>query len=169
MSLYLITGEMITLLNAFYDYGKDSPEAEAAIREHAAAIAEAFDAKADSYAALIRSCELRADSRHTEARRMTALAEADEALADRLRDALKNAMEITGRTKVDTERFRLSVKKNGGAIPVVISDQSLIPHNLMIPKMTMSVDRDAVRKVFESGGTVEGASLGVRGSRLDIK
>ena len=44
MSLYQITAEMQSLLDAFDAHGAESPEAEAAIREHAAAIAEAFDA-----------------------------------------------------------------------------------------------------------------------------
>ena len=49
MSLYAIKSEMLVLLDAFDQHGADSPETEAAFREHAMSLAEAFDAKADDY------------------------------------------------------------------------------------------------------------------------
>lgn len=169
MSLYEITSEMMSLIAAFNDHGKDSPEAEQAFREHASALAEAFDAKADDYAALIRSCETRAEARRAECERMKALADSDDALADRLRDAMKTAMSATGRTRVDTQKFRLSVKQNGGKLPVLIEDPASVPQEYQIPRMTTVIDKDAIRTVLEAGGTVSGAALGARGSRLDIR
>jgi hypothetical protein len=35
--------------------------------------------------------------------------------------------------------------------------------------MTTVIDKDAIRTVLEAGGTVSGAALGARGSRLDIR
>lgn len=169
MSLYQITAEMVSLLHAFDQHGEDSPEAEAAFREHAAALAEAFDGKADDYAALIRVCETRSEARHSEAARMKALADSDEALASRLREAMRAAMEATGRVKVDTNRFRLSVKTNGGKVPVIIEDESAIPSDFAVPVVTTKLDRDAIRFALEAGTPVMGARLGQRGTRLDIR
>lgn len=169
MSLFAITSEMMSLISAFNDHGKDSPEAEEAFREHAAALAEAFDSKADGYASLIQECEARTESRRGEAKRLLSLADSDEALASRLREALRQAMESTGRTRVDTDRFRLSVRQNGGKIPVFITDESAIPQEYLLPRMTMQVDKDAIRTALEKGDTVAGAVLGQRGSRLDIR
>lgn len=169
MSLYAITEEMQSLLDAFDTHGAESPEAEAAIREHAAAIAEAFDAKADNYAALIRTCEARAEGRREEAERMLALARSDESLADRLRLALKSAMEVTGRTKVDTPRFRLAVRGNGGKVPVLVEDEAALPDQYRVQVVTSKLDRDAIRSALEAGNAVAGARLGERGTRLDIR
>jgi hypothetical protein len=168
MSLYAIKTELTTLLDAA-DGGLDSPEAQAALAEHAAALVEAFDDKADDYAALIRSCEARATARREEVKRMAALADADEALADRLRATLLTAMQETNRTKVDTARFKIAVRRNGGKVPVEVPDPTALPDEYLIPKVTMTVDRDALRTALEAGTEVPGASLGERGWRLDLK
>ena len=169
MSLYVIKSEMLTLLEAFAEHGSDSPEAELAIREHAAALAESFDEKADDYAALIRVAETRSEARSEESQRMAKLAKEDDALAKRLRLAILQAMQETGRLKVSTARFNLSVKKNGGKVPVEIIDETLLSDEYRVPKVTMTIDKDAIRAAIESGDAVPGALLGERGSRLDLK
>jgi hypothetical protein len=168
MSLYQIKTEMMSLLDAFARYGRDSDEAASAIREHAAAIAEAFDAKADDYAALIRVCETRAAARREESERMQQLAKDDEALAERLRKALLDAMDTTGRVRVDTPRFRIAVRGNGGKIPVIIESASDLPTEFVVPKITHEIDKTAIREALERGVPVSGARLGERGKRLDI-
>ena len=169
MSLYQITTEMQSLLDAFDQHGAESPEAESAIREHAAAIAEAFDAKADGYAGLIRTCESRAAARRAEAERMERLAALDEALANRLRRTLLDAMQSTGRVKVQTERFALAVRTNGGKVPLVVDEESALPLEFVVPVTTNRIDKDAIRAALESGTPVSGARLGERGTRLDLR
>lgn len=171
MSLYQITEEMMELLDiAAGVMGEDgSPEVEAAFAEHAAALASAFDSKADDYAALIRVCETRAEARKAEADRMKALMARDDRLAERLRTMLMDAMVATNRTKVETARFALAVKKNGGKMPVVIINESLIPVDFKVPKYVETLDKDGIREALEAGATIPGASLGVRGTRLDLK
>lgn len=169
MTLYAIKSEMLVLLDAFDQHGADSPETEAAFREHAMSLAEAFDAKADDYAALIRIAETRAAARKEEAERLTLLAASDELLAKRLKESLLVAMQETGRTKVDTARFRLAVKRNGGKIPVDVPDPSVLPPEYLIPKVTHTVDRDSIRAALESGREVPGATLLERGWRLELK
>lgn len=171
MSLYQITAEMMELLDiAAGVMGEDgSPEVELAFAQHAAALRSAFDLKADDYAALIRVCETRASARKVEADRMKALMARDEALAERLRTMLMDAMIATNRSKVETARFALAVKKNGGKIPVLIEDESLIPVDFKVPKYVETLDKDGIREALEGGATIPGATLGVRGTRLDLK
>lgn len=169
MSLYAITTEMLSLIDAFDRFGAESPEAAEAIREHADAIAQAFDAKADDYAALIRVCETRAAARAAEADRMRRLAQSDEALAERLRKAIMDAMTATNRLKVETARFKLAVRANGGKLPLVIADESALPAAYRVPVVSERIDKDAIRADLEAGKPVEGASFGVRGSRLDLR
>lgn len=167
MSLYEIKSELLELADALAVI--DSPDAEAALAEHRVALIEALTSKAEDYAALIRVCESRAEARRVEAERMEMLAAADEAVADRLKRLLMDAMIATNNTKLDTERFRLSIKRNGGKIPVVISDETAIPIDFRVPKITESIDKDAIREALESGTNVPGASLGERGQRLELR
>lgn len=169
MSLYAIKTEMMGLLEAFDQHGSASAEAEAAIRDHAAALIEAFDAKADDYAALVRVAETRAAARREESERLQKLAEDDESLAKRLRAAMLDAMQQTGRMKVDTPRFSLSVKCNGGKTPVEVTDDSIIPPEYRIPKVTYSLDKDTIRQRLEAGEAIPGVALGERGYRLDLR
>jgi hypothetical protein len=168
MSLYEISSELQSLID-LADSGGTDAEMDAAIAEHRGAIVEAFDAKADGYAALIRTCEARSDARRAEAKRMAALADSDEGLADRLRIALRDAMTSTGRTKVETARFRLAVRANGGKAPLLIADESALPGQYVVPVISTKIDKEGIRAALEAGQAVPGASIGERGSRLDIK
>jgi len=169
MSLYTITEDLKSLVGAFEEHGHASDEAAAAIAEHTSALIESFDAKIDDYAALIRSCESRAAGRSEEAARMKKLAQDDESLATRLRLAVMNAMKETGQPKIQTARFSLSVVKNGGAVPVIISDEAELPEEFRVPVVTITVDKVAIRAALEAGESVNGATLGERGTRLSLK
>jgi hypothetical protein len=169
LSLYAITSEIQSLASAFEQYGHASEEAAAAIREHTEALVEAFDAKADSYAQLIRVAETRAAARNEESERLRKLAQDDEVLASRLRIAIMEAMTRIGRPKVQTERFSLSVRKNGGKTPVVIHSEDMLPEEYKVPRITVVIDKEAIRAALEGGSEIPGAELGERGSRLDLR
>lgn len=168
MSLYQLTAEMQEILAAL-EAAEANPEVGAALEDHLSSIAESFDAKADDYAALIRVCESRAAGRREEAERMEALAASDEAKAERLRTALLRAMQVVGRDRVETPRFRLAVRKNGGKIPLLVTDEAAIPALYRVPKVTEVLDKDGIRAALEAGQAVPGAALGERGVRLELK
>lgn len=168
MSLYAIQSEMTDIIDAILEGGIDTPEAQAALDEHLAGLDAALDSKADNYAALIQELGIRAEARRNEARRMRELADADAALADRLKVALRDAMQVTGRLRIDTPRFRLSVAQNGGVRPLVVTcDPTSLPKELQ--KVTVDADRAAIRAALEAGATVDGCSLEERGTSLRIK
>lgn len=169
MSLYTITEQLKSLTEAFDTFGHGSDEAAAAIAEHTSELIESFDEKVDDYAALIRSCETRAAGRMDESARMRKLAQDDESLAIRLRLAVMTAMRQTGQPKVQTARFSLSVVRNGGAIPVIISNEEELPEQFRVPTVMITIDKGAIRDALEAGETVSGAALGERGTRLNLR
>jgi hypothetical protein len=169
VSLYHISAELQAVLAAADTTGGECKELDAALAEHAAALAEAFDSKADDYAALIRTCEVRAQARADEAKRMQKLADSDAALAERLRQTMLQAMQATGRTKVHTARFALGVQRNGGKAPLVVDDDKALPEQFVVPRVTQTIDRDAIREALERGEAVPGARLSERGVRLSIR
>jgi hypothetical protein len=168
MSLYEIQHELMALLDMATETDK-SAELEAAMQEHTNALIEAFDAKVDDYAALIRMCETRAENRMAEVERMKKLAEADDALATKLRQNLIAAMQQTKRTKVQTPRFALSVVANGGKTPVQITDEDALPEEFKIPVYSVKIDKEAIRTALENGEPIDGATLLPRGVRLSLK
>lgn len=167
MSLYAITHEMSSVLDAILDGGAESPEAEAALAEHLAGLDAALDSKADSYCQFIRELEVRSAARKAEADRMKALAQADAALADRLKAALKASMEATGRLKLDLPRFKLAVQQNGGKQPLVIEEDATLPDEYVV--LVRQPNKDAVRSALEAGKSVPGCTLLPRGSSLRIR
>ena len=72
MSLYAISSELELILDAILEGGADSPEGQQALEAHLAGLDAALDDKADDYAGLIRSLELRSAARKAEADRMRA-------------------------------------------------------------------------------------------------
>jgi hypothetical protein len=168
MSLYAIDIELQAVLGAMLDGGADSPEAKEALEAHLAGLDAALDSKADSYAAMIRELESRAQVRKEEANRIRNLAAMDEALSTRLKTRLKEVMERTGRTKIETPRFYLSVAGNGGKNPLEITvDPATLPKDLQIVRI--EADKEAIRTALEAGGTIEGCALLPRGTSLRIR
>ena len=123
--------------------------------------------KADSYVAIVRELELRADAREHEAERLGKLIAADRNTAKALRSRLKDAMEFTGQRKIETTRFRLSVCKNGGKAPVDVHE----PPEQIPPayqRVTVAADIDAIRDELERGTELSFAVLVARSTHLRI-
>ena len=167
MNLYAITNELQAVLDGILEGGIDSPEAQQALDEHLAGLDEALDQKCEDYAAVIMSLQARSDARAAEAKRIRELANADATVAQRLKERLKQAMETTGRVRIDTTRFRLTVANNGGKQPMLIEDESAIPTEFIV--QVPEVDKDAVRAALEAGRPVPGCTLAPRGTSLRIK
>ena len=168
MSLYAIRSEMESILDAILDGGIDGQEAQDALNAHLEGLDAALEEKADDYAALIQSLNIRAEARRSEAARMRQLAETDMALADRLKQRLKEAMEATGKVKIETPRFKLAVAGNGGKQPLEVAvEPTALPQEFQA--VTVTANKDAIRKALEAGGTVPGCTLLPRGTGLRIR
>jgi hypothetical protein len=169
VSLYAISTEMQSIIDAMLDGGIDSPEAMAAMDEHLQGLDIALESKAENYAGVIRELELRAAARTEEAKRIRTLAEADSTLATRLKERLRDAMVAVGKTRIETERFRLSVQANGGQQPLVIDPGAVDELPAALTRIVREPDKAAIRAALESGDDIPGCTLLPRGSSLRIK
>jgi hypothetical protein len=169
MSLYAIDMEMQAVLDAMLDGGVDSPEAMEALNQHLAGLESMLHQKAEKYASLIRELEVRSKARAEEAARIRALATVDGNLATRLKERLKEVMERTGTTRIETHLFRLSVAANGGKQPMTIEETAVpeLPKEFTVT--TVEPDRERIRAALESGMMIPGCTLLPRGTSLRIK
>ena len=128
------------------------------------------DRKLDGYAALITEMTARAEIRKAEAKRLTELAAADESRARLLKDRLKWFFELHQLKTVQTNRYKLSVAKNGGKAPLIL-DESVPVTQLPEQFQRVSIDPDtlAIREALERGEKLGFAQLGERGTSLRIK
>jgi hypothetical protein len=147
--------------------GELTPEVEAALDQWFAELSDARDQKLDAYAALIRECTLRASVRKAEQERLALRVRVDEKLAKALKERLKLFLEVQGISKVETQRYRITVCKNGGKQPLEVNaDPSALP--AVCQRITIAPDLDAIYKHLESGIPVAGCRLLPRGKHVRI-
>lgn len=129
-----------------------------------------LERKVDGYAAFITELLSRAEVREKEAERLANRVRIDRNTASFLKDRLKNALAMRGIDKLETDRYRVSIAKNGGKQPVQIPDPLAIPAEFTrtIPART-EPDVDLVRDALVSGAEVPGAILLERGTHLRIR
>jgi hypothetical protein len=126
--------------------------------------------KLDAYCTLIKEVEARSEARFKESKRLQDLAEADLNLVKRLKDRLLWYMHDKDISRVNTTRFNLSRVKNGGKLPVIL-DEAINVEGLpkRFVRVSVDVNRTAVREALESGEDLPFARLGSRGDRVQIK
>ena len=168
MSLYAISTDLATIVDRLLDT-PESPEVQAELSTVLEGLDNALTEKAEDYVLVIRELEARAEARTAEARRMRELAGCDSALAERLKERLKGAMEGTGRLKIDTERFKISVQRNGGKQPVAIDPTAMDLWDGKFVRVKREADADTIRQALEAGEEIVGCSLMERGTSLRVR
>ncbi len=125
-------------------------------------------AKIDGYCKLIAMLSAQATIRGQEATRLANLAESDNSKVNKLKDRLKESLQMRGQKKIKTNLFNLSICKNGGKVPLILpkSVDSLPPEFVQTIR---EPNKDEIRTALENGDAIEGCYLGERGTRLSIK
>lgn len=124
--------------------------------------------KLDGYCKLIAMLSYQAETRRSEALRLTKLTRSDDNKVDRLKEIVKESLLLRGQTKVKTKLFNLSICKNGGKAPLILPDNVdvLPPEFVQVIREPM---KEEIRTALENGDTIEGCYLGEKGDHLRIK
>lgn len=133
---------------------------------------EERDQKLDNYAALIKELEARSNARKTEAQRLRELADIDAKKAERLKTRLKEFFINTNLQKIETDRFKLGIRKNGGVIPLVFEEHlevAQLPDAYRIDTVSHKANSEAIRAALDSGENLPFVKYGERGVSLSIK
>jgi len=148
--------------------GGDISQVEDTITQWFNELGEQRDKKVDSYCALIREFELRAKARDEEVQRLQKRVETDLNAAGFLKARLKTFFEEQGIKKIETERYTVSIAKNGGQQPVVL-DETLIEPEFEKVVTQRKPDMEKIREALDAGRRLPFAHYGERGTRLSIR
>jgi len=171
-TLYQIADDLRALEALLVEAGGDlsSPEALAAVEAWEAELSTNLAGKVDNYCGLITEIEIRAAARQAESDRLRDLARVDDNAAKALRERLLFVLQNRNVPKVDTERFRVSVAKNGGKAPLDVRvGPDELPAWAVKKRTVVETDKDAIRARLEAGESLPFASIMERGTRLVIK
>ena len=150
-SLYELTEQYAQLLAMAEDPEID-PQVLADTME---ALDGEIEQKADGCARVMRELEASAKAHREEARRHLDRARVDENSLKRISSGLQNLMMLSGKRKLRTELFNLSIAKNPDS--VVIPDESRVPEQFL--KAEIKIDKAAVKQALKDGQEFDWAHL----------
>lgn len=160
-SLFKISEEAKIIASALIE-GELSEEMENALVINQNELQE----KSINYAYAIKSIESDIDAIDSEIKRLQALKSSRTNAIDRMKSAVLDALTIYGIEKVTSPTLNLSVRLNPEAVEIVNEYQ--IPQEFFKEKVTISIDKTAIKEAIKSGQEVPGAVIN-RKSRLEIK
>jgi len=164
LSLYEISNDYLQALDAFTDPEADIPM-EAAI-DTLEGIEGQLQDKAVNVAKFMQNLDATAKAIKEAEQQMARRRKAIENRAQWIKDYLKNNMEASGITKIESPWFRLAVQKNPEAVEVF--DEAALPDDFKTEVVTVKIDKAAIKQVLRDGVHVPGAML-TQGTRLAIR
>lgn len=145
MTLYELTDQMYSLLQKLEEIPPEDPEEreiwEEAIRDTLAMLVDDFAENAEGYGKVMKQLQADAEAVKSEKMRLARRQQALENNVERMREAVKRAMLITGQKKVKTDLFSFSVSPRLDL--VIDADVDEIPDDLV--KVKAEPDKTAIK------------------------
>jgi hypothetical protein len=126
-----------------------------------------FEEKVEAYCHVIRNREALLKAREEEVNRLQRLVRIDLNQIARMKAVIKEAMLLTGKTKLETELFKVRVQANGGKAPLKFCENYEVPDEFC--RIKKEPDSDKIREAIEAGEVLDFAELLPRGNHLQIK
>lgn len=124
------------------------------------AIEDELEDKMVAYAAVCRSMDADVDALTKEIDRLQAMRASYKKRIEYLKSSALDAMKLAGVTKIDRDpRFKISIRKNGGKLPLILRDD--VPDQFA--KFEKKPDNEKIRKALDSGEVLPFAEYGERG------
>lgn len=163
-ALYEIRQEYLHALDGLTDPEQDFPLE--AINDTLEGIEGQLQEKATNVAMFMRNLEAAAEAIKQAEAGMAARRRAIERRTQWLRDYLKQNMEASGITRIESPWFVLAVQKNPAAVE--ITDEANVPGQFKQQVVTEKLDKTAIKEALKAGQDVPGAML-KQGTRLVIR
>ena len=160
MNLYEITREAQEL--AFLlESDELTPELEAALLINQ----DQLQAKAGNYAKVIANIQSDSDSIDAEIKRLKAMKDTKDRSISRLKEALRDAMLVSGIDKIESSLFKLSLRRSEA---VEVDVVEALPNAFQNVKNVVTADKLAIKEAIKRGENVMGARI-VENFNLQIK
>lgn len=160
MNLYEITREAIELVSLL-ETEELTPELEQALVINQ----DQLQSKAVNYAKVIANIQSDSDAIDQEIKRLKAIKESKDRAVTRLREAVKEAMLVSGIDKIESPLFKLSIRRSE-AIEVDVIDA--LPGEFVNIKNVVTADKIAIKEAIKRGEYITGARI-IENFNLQIK
>lgn len=160
-NLYDLVGQYDQLMDMLYDPDLD----ETCLLDTMEAIEGEIEVKAQNYCKIISMMESNSKGLDDEIKRLQAKKKAIDNRTKWLKNRLYIAMKELGIPKIKTDLYTISIQKNGGVKPVVLTGE--VPDNFK--KVIYEDDMTKVREALNDGIQLEFAHFGERGESLRIR
>lgn len=160
MNLYEITREAQEL--AFLlETDELTPELEEALVINQ----DQLQTKAGNYAKVIANIQSDSDSIEYEIKRLKAMKETKDRSINRLKEALRYAMLVSGIEKIESDLFKISLRRSEA---VEVDVLEALPNEFVNVKNVITADKIAIKEAIKRGEYVIGARI-VENFSLQIK
>ena len=159
-SLYEITREALELASLL-ETEELTPELEQMLIINQ----DQLQAKAGNYAKVIANIQSDVDAIDNEIKRLKAMKESKDRAITRLKDAVKNAMLVSGIEKIESPLFKLATRRSEA---VEVDIMEALPGQFLNVKNVVTADKVAIKDAIKRGENVFGARI-VENFNLQIK
>jgi len=160
MNLYEITREAQELASLL-ETEELTPELEAALIINQ----DQLQNKAGNYAKVITNIQSDSDAIDAEIKRLKAMKETKDRALNRLKEALREAMLVSGIDKIESSLFKLSLRRSE-AVEVDVVDA--LPSEFINIKNVITPDKVAIKEAIKRGENVIGARI-IENFNIQIK
>ncbi len=160
MNLYEITREALELASLL-----ETEELTPELEEMLVINQEQLQAKAGNYAKVIANIQGDMDAIDAEIKRLKAMKESKERVIDRLKEAVKNAMLVSGIDKIQSPLFSLSLRRSES---VEVNLPEALPLDWQVKKVTITADKVGIKQAIKEGHSITGARI-IENFSLQIK
>jgi hypothetical protein len=160
MNLYEITREAQELASLL-ETDELTPELEAALHINQFQLQE----KAANYAKVITNIQSDSDAIDAEIKRLKAMKDAKDRAVNRLKEALREAMMVSGIDKMESALFKLSLRRSEA---VEVDVVEALPNDFVTRKVVVTADKVSIKEAIKRGENITGARI-VENFNLQIK
>lgn len=160
MNLYEITREAQELASLL-ETEELTPELEAALIINQ----DQLQNKAGNYAKVITNIQSDSDAIDSEIKRLKAMKETKDRALNRLKEALREAMLVSGIDKIESSLFKLSLRRSE-SVEVDVVDA--LPSEFINIKNVITPDKVAIKEAIKRGENVIGARI-IENFNIQIK
>lgn len=160
MNLYEITREALELASLL-ETDELTPELEAALIINQ----DQLQSKAGNYAKVITNIQSDSDAIDAEIKRLKAMKDTKDRAVNRLKEALREAMMVSGIDKIESPLFKLSLRRSEA---VEVDVVEALPNDFVNRKVVVTADKVSIKEAIKRGENITGARI-VENFNLQIK